>query len=43
MKIWDVELVQENGLEWLAEGRERRVGPIGKDREERHRRMMLAH
>ena len=42
LKVRNLKLVEENGLKWLAGGRECRVDPIGKDCEERHRRMMIA-
>ena len=42
MKVRNSQLVEEDGLKRLAGGRERAVGPIGKDDEERHRWMMFA-
>ena len=42
LKVRNLKLVEEDGLKRLAGGRECRVDPIGKDCEERHRRMMIA-
>ena len=42
LKVRNGKLVEENRFKWLAAGSERRVGPIGEDCKERHRRMVLA-